>query len=195
MKRSTWTSQTNHWFCFRCRPTVINTSWTCTACIHMTRLLTQQEMRRPFKKLRQLLFFSKNINSFINIYIVPFKVIPLRYNTLVPILEALLISTFWYSLELFQRCSLLNRSKSPSFHGSLRFGKQEPFAGGQVWLIRWLRHDYGVIIGQKITNKQWLVSWRWQIIAKHTKTRQTSWICKKNWELNVCTQQNYLFEN
>ena len=35
-----------------------------------------------------------------NFYIVPFKVIPLRYNTLVPaffpILETLLICTFWY---------------------------------------------------------------------------------------------------
>ena len=34
----------------------------------------------------------------INIYVVAFKVTPFRYNTLVSILEALLISTFWYSL-------------------------------------------------------------------------------------------------
>ena len=39
-----------------------------------------------------------------NFYVVPFKVIPLRYNTLVPaffpILEALLICTFWYNMSL-----------------------------------------------------------------------------------------------
>ena len=39
-----------------------------------------------------------------NFYVVPFKVIPLKYNTLVPtffpILEALLICTFWYVLKL-----------------------------------------------------------------------------------------------
>ena len=54
---------------------------------------------------------------------------------LFPILEALLISTFWYSLELFQRCSfyLLSRSKSPFFHGFLQFWKQEKVAEGQVW--------------------------------------------------------------
>ena len=38
-----------------------------------------------------------------------------------------MISTFWYSLELFQQYTfyLLNHSKSPSFHGSLQFWKQE----------------------------------------------------------------------
>ena len=60
-----------------------------------------------------------------NFYVVPFKVIPLGYNTLVtaffPILEALLICTFWYVLKLSQRFGLylLNRGKTPSFHGSL----------------------------------------------------------------------------
>ena len=38
-----------------------------------------------------------------NFYVVPFKVIPLRYNKLLPgffpILEALLIFTFWYVLK------------------------------------------------------------------------------------------------
>ena len=54
-----------------------------------------------------------------NFYVVPFKVIPLGYNTLVPaffpILEALLICTFWYVLKLSQRFGfyLLNRGKTP----------------------------------------------------------------------------------
>ena len=59
--------------------------------------------------------FSKNTYLLINIYVVPFKVIPVRYNTLVPalfpIIEALLIIILRYNLEFFQRCSfyLLNR--------------------------------------------------------------------------------------
>ena len=67
-------------------------------------------------------------------YIDPFKVIPLRYNTLVPAVFPILEALFG-SLELFQRCSfyLLNRSKSPSFHGFPQFWKQKKVAGGQVW--------------------------------------------------------------
>lgn len=40
-----------------------------------------------------------------------------------PVLETFLISTFWYTLELFQRCSpcLINRCKSLYFHRSLQF--------------------------------------------------------------------------
>ena len=89
---------------------------------------------------------------------------PLRYNTLVPVLflihEALLICVFWYSLELYQRCGLnhLDRGKSPSFHGSFEFWEQEKVAGVQVRWIRWLRHDYCVVLGQKITDKQRCVS-------------------------------------
>ena len=61
-----------------------------------------------------------------NFYVVPFKVIPLIYNTLVPaffpILEALLTCTFRYVLKLSPRFGfyLLNRGKTPSFHGSLQ---------------------------------------------------------------------------
>ena len=71
-----------------------------------------------------------------NFYVVPFKVIPLGYNTLVPaffpILEALLICTLWYVLKLSQRFGfyLLNRGKTPSFHGSLQSWKQEKVTGG-----------------------------------------------------------------
>ena len=58
-----------------------------------------------------------------NFYVVPFKVIPFRYNTLIPaffpILEALLICTFWNVLKLSQRFGfyLLNRGKTPFFLG------------------------------------------------------------------------------
>ena len=71
-----------------------------------------------------------------NFYVVPFKVIPLGYNTLVPafspILEALLICTFWYVLKLSQQFGfyLLNRGKTPSFHGSLQSWEQEKVTGG-----------------------------------------------------------------
>ena len=71
-----------------------------------------------------------------NLYVVPFKVIPLRYHTLVPaffpILEALLICTFWYVLKLSQQFGfyLLNRGKTPSFHGSLQSWEQKKVTGG-----------------------------------------------------------------
>ena len=42
----------------------------------------------------KVIFFSKNIYLFINIYIVLFKVIPLRYNTLVPALFPILEARF-----------------------------------------------------------------------------------------------------
>ena len=66
-----------------------------------------------------------------NFYVFPFKVIPLGYNTLVPaffpILEALLICSFWYALKLSQQFGFypLNRGKTPSFHGSVQSWQQE----------------------------------------------------------------------
>ena len=60
-----------------------------------------------------------------NFYVAPFKLIPLGYNTLVPaffpILEALLICTFWYVLKLSQRFGfyLLNRGKRLSWVSSI----------------------------------------------------------------------------
>ena len=71
-----------------------------------------------------------------NFYVVPFKVIPLGYNTRVPtffpILEALLICTLWYVLKLSQPFGfyLLNRGKTPPFHGSLQSWEQEKVTGG-----------------------------------------------------------------
>ena len=71
-----------------------------------------------------------------NFHVVPFKVISPIYNTLVPavfpILEALVICTFWYVLNLSQRFGfhLLNRGKTPSFHGSLQSWEQEKVIGG-----------------------------------------------------------------
>ena len=47
-----------------------------------------------FKNKVNFYFSQKNIYLFINIYIVPFKVIPLRYNTLVPVLLPILEALF-----------------------------------------------------------------------------------------------------
>ena len=72
-------------------------------------------VRGVFKKLGDFVVLSKNTYLLISIYVFPFKVIPVRYNTLVPalfpIIEALLIIILRYSFEFFQRCSfyLLNR--------------------------------------------------------------------------------------
>ena len=79
---------------------------------------------------------------------------------LFPILEALLISTFWYSLELFQQCRfyLLNRSKSLSFHWSLSVLETGKSRRGPSLVIRWLRHDYTVVISH---NKLWTSNAMW----------------------------------
>ena len=104
--------------------------------------------------------FSKNTYLLINIYVVPIKVIPVRYNTLVPalfpIIEALLIIILRYSLEFFQRCSfyVLNRWKSMSFHGFLKFWEKKKVTGRQIRWIWRLRHDCGVGFGQKISHQQ-----------------------------------------
>ena len=85
-------------------------------------------IRGLFKEWSEFSFFSTNIYLFMNFYVVPFKVIPLGYNTFVPAL-----------------------SQPQSW-------EQEKFTGGWIWWVRWLRHDYGVVFGQKITNQQWRVS-------------------------------------
>ena len=88
-----------------------------------------------------------------NLYLVPLKVTPLIYNTLMPtffpILELLLKCVFCYhqQLLLFRFIFyLLNRSKT---HRCLQFWEEEKVCGGQVPWIRWLRHDYGFVFGQK----------------------------------------------
>ncbi|KYN33840.1 hypothetical protein ALC56_11812 [Trachymyrmex septentrionalis] len=104
------------------------------------------EVRGLFKKYREFCVFSKIIYLFMNIYFVPFKVIPIRYYTLVPtffpILEALQKIIFCDLVQLLLRCRLylLNRSVASSFHGPLQFREQEKVTGGQIWGIRWLRH-------------------------------------------------------
>ena len=72
-----------------------------------------------------------------NFYVVPFKVIPLRYNTLVPalfpILESHLTCTFWYVLKLSQRFGfyLLNRGKTPTFMGLFNLGNRKKSLGAK----------------------------------------------------------------
>ena len=54
-----------------------------------------------------------------NFYVVPFKVIPLGYNTLVPaffpILEALVICTLWYILKRRLNTDILTSKFSDHF--------------------------------------------------------------------------------
>ena len=121
-------------------------------------------IRGLFKKYREFYIFSKSIYLFMNIYFVPFKVIPLGYNTFMPtffpILEALKKIIFCDLVQLLLRCRLylLNRGVASSFHGPLQFWKQEKVTGGQVWGIRWLRHHYCVVFGQIFAHKQRCVS-------------------------------------
>ena len=88
----------------------------------------------------------------------------LRYNTLTPtffaILETLLKRAFWYRQQLLFRFFfyLLNRSKTLSFPECLRFWEEQKVSASQVRWIRWLRHDYGFVFGQKFKHKHWCVS-------------------------------------
>ena len=64
--------------------------------------------------------FQKIFSFFINNYLAPFKITPLRYNTLAsffPILETLLKRAFWYRQQFLFRFFfyLLNHSKTLSF--------------------------------------------------------------------------------
>ena len=81
---------------------------------------------------------------FISNYLVPFKVTPLRYNTLLPavflILETLRKRAFWFLFRFF--FYLLNRSKTLFFHRSLQFWEEEKVSGGQIMWFRWLRNKH-----------------------------------------------------
>ena len=75
-----------------------------------------------------------------------------------PILETLLKRAFWYCQQplFFYRP---NGSKTLSFHQYLQFWEEGKVSGGQVRWIRWLRHDYDFVFGQKLTHKHRYVSW------------------------------------
>ena len=74
-----------------------------------------------------------------------------------PILEILLKHTFSYRQQLLFRFFfyLLNRNKTLSFHRCLQFCEEEKVSGCQV---RWLRHDYGFVFGQKLSYEHRCVS-------------------------------------
>ena len=74
--------------------------------------------------------------------------------------EILLKRSSWHHQQLLFQFFfyLLNRSKTISFHRCLRFWQEEKVSGGQVRKIRWLRHDYGFVFGQKLTHKHRCVS-------------------------------------
>ena len=83
-----------------------------------------------------------------------------------PILETVLKHAFWYRQQfLFQFFfHFLNRSKTLSFHRCLQFWEEEKVSGGQVWWIRWLRHDYGFVFGQTLMHKHrymWVGALSW----------------------------------
>jgi len=103
------------------------------------------------QKKVDFLFFSKNIYLFITIYFVPFKVIPLRYYTLVPalfpIFEALLICVFWLFIALSSSSDVVIFISSivanfRPFMGLFNFGNKRKSQGAKSG-------EYGVVFGQK----------------------------------------------
>ena len=104
-------------------------------------------------------FFRKRIYLFINNYRVLFKVIPTDIIHLC--LETLPKRPFWYHQQLLFRYFFyfLNRNKTLSFHWCLLCWEEEKVGGHQVRWIRWLRHDYNFVFGQKLPYKHRYVSW------------------------------------
>ena len=118
-------------------------------------------IRGLFKEYSEFCVFSKTTYIFMNIYFVPFKVIPIRYYIrFFPILDALQKIIFYDLVQLLLWCRLylLNRSITSSFHGPPQFREQEKVIGGQIWGMRWLRQHYCVIFGQKFAHKQLCMS-------------------------------------
>ena len=54
---------------------------------------------------------------------------------------------------------IFNRRKMLSFHRCLQFWKEKKVSGSQIQWIQRLRHDYGLIFGQKLTLKHRYMSW------------------------------------
>ena len=81
-------------------------------------------------------------------------------TTFFPIFATLLKRAVWYRQQLLFRFFFyhLNRSKMLSFHRGLQFWEEEKVSGGRGQWIRWLRHDYGCVFGQKLIHKHWSVS-------------------------------------
>ena len=71
------------------------------------------------------------------------------------ILEILLKCAFWYCQQLLFRFFFYILF----IHRCLQFWEKEKLSGSQVRWIRWLRHDYGFVFGQKLTHKHRCVSW------------------------------------
>lgn len=67
------------------------------------------------------------------------------------------------------------------------FGNSKNVARSQIWWMRWLKHDYGFIFGQKITNKHWWVTWcltlnvHFSIFNLTNKGHLTSYKITKGW--------------
>ena len=102
-------------------------------------------------------YFRNTISIFVTIC---YTRIYIHMSAFLPILETLLKRAFWYRQQLLFRFFfyLLNRSKTLSFHRCLQFWEEEKISGGQAWWIRWLRHEYGFVFGQKLTHKHLCVS-------------------------------------
>lgn len=107
------------------------------------------------------IYFNKYYLFNLNIDIVPFKIIPIRYFIrmliFVPILETLIQSleyTFWYSLQFVQRFGLhFLYGKTLSFQCFLHLWKKEKVIGGHDL------HRCTFIFWKKFTNKWRSVFW------------------------------------
>ena len=76
------------------------------------------------------------------------------------------------------------------FPAVFSFTKRKNVSGSQVWWIRWLRHDYGFVFGQKLTHKHRCVSWRVIIL-------QNPWLVFPQFcefLTNYCTQLAHNFK-
>jgi len=116
------------------------------------------------QKYPEIVNKTQMIILIIQIYFVPFKIIPIRGNThmpaLRPVLETLFISRNRDGFQLLQRIFFygLYGFETLSAKRQFQFGEQKEVTWCHIWWVRCLRSDVRWMFGQKITNNYGCVS-------------------------------------
>ena len=114
----------------------------------------------------------KNLHLFIQINFIPFKVIPSRYNALMPIffsiVETLVKFDFRNCLQSLLRFSLylFNRVKTVSLEWSFKFGEYPEVTRSQTRRIWWLWNDMRWVFGEMVTKNECSVRRRIIVMQK-----------------------------
>ena len=116
----------------------------------------------------------KNLYLFIQINFIPFKVIPSRYNALMPkffpIVETLVKCDFRNYLQSLLRFGLyiFNRVKTVSLEWSFEFGEWPEVTKSQIRQIWWLWNEMRLVFSEKVTKNECSVRQRIIVVQKPT---------------------------